>query len=1660
MSDALSDLQHDRHIRVFISSTFRDMGAERDHLVKFVFPQLRKLCESRGVTWGEVDLRWGVTDEAAAEGKVLPICLEEINRCNPYFIGLLGERYGWIPQSISDDLVAQQPWLKEHRNKSVTELEIVHGVLRNEVMHQHAYFYFRDPKMVVGVPDEKKADFMAESAEHGEKLKRLKTDIRRACDEQVCRIRECYASPEELGEWVLEDFTKLINDLYPEGSKPDPLDREAADHEAFARSRARVYIGRQEYFDRLDDHAAGNDAPLVVIGESGSGKSSLLANWALRHLAEHSGDLLLLHFIGGTPHSSNWAAMLRRIMAEFKRRFGIEQEIPNHPDALRPAFANWLSMASARSRIVIILDALNQLEDHDGAPDLVWLPPVIPDNVRLILSTLPGRALDDLQKRRWPVLEIEALNQVERGQLIGQYLAQHSKALSPDRAKRIAAAPQSANPLFLRALLEELRVFGQHERLDERIGHYLNAETIPALYVLILARWEADYDGDTKLVSNAMTLLWSARRGLTENELLRALGTDGEPLPRAAWSPLFLTIEDSLISRDGLLTFFHDYLREAVQTAYIPRENDQRAAHLRLAEFFTPESSSPRKIEELPWHLTQAAAWTKLCDLLSDLSFFEAFWQFNPFDARACWARLEENGFSARAAYRLDETQSFNVNILHSLSILLDSIGHPAEAFNLSIQLAQCFREIGDSANHAVILGSCARHLYNLGDLDEAMKLFQQVEMSFRELGNMSGLMESLIDQANLFRTRGDLDGAMEILRKAESIVREFGNERGLAGCLCNQANVLMDRGDLTGALALLKQSEQINRELGDRDGLVSCFVSQANILRIRGDLQGAITLLKQAEHKCRELGNRKNLASVLGHEALILRVRGDLCGAKSLHDQEVQICTDLNHKDSLQSALGNQALVLMDQGCLDTAMEQLMQAEQICREIGNQNALANWLGNHAGILIKRGDRESAMPFLIEAEQICRKLGAKEILQFILGIKGKVRELEGDPSGAIALFEEKEKICRELGNSHDLEESLSAQITLMARKAVFLLSQGDSGEALALLKQQEQFCEQLNDKSSLRQSLGIQSIILEGIGDLGGALVTRKREEHICRNEGDVAGLQQALRMQLLLLMKLRSNSVSSVGVQETRESLRHSSVRVEDSTYTLILHPPSNDGTYHLAFHTKDTQSHGEFSLQQVSMSTVNDLDGKLGILKQAEQRCRELRNEGALQACLSTQAIILSELDGGRALTLLKEAETICRGMGAKTALQACLANQAVILYAAGNFKGALELHEEEERICRETDNQNGLQGCFANQAKVLNACGDADHALELFRKAEQICREINNQDGLQVCLGSHALVLDAQGLHREAIALLQQKERICRDSGNSRGLVIALTNHAGIVARNMPKPEQALSLLEEVATLLSSAPDLPELAVQLQTIGGNILQVIHERQLHTKETNSEKANRATSIYNNGLVLRDRGDIDHALVLLREAEKLYDEAGEKSGLAASLGKQAEIFKSQGDVDGAFTLYDRAEQIYRELPKKSKLRLQGLRATVGQQGLILEQRGDLDSALQKYQEVQQICRNAADATGLAASLVNQASILAWKMANPREAFPLIMQAYWVAVNHNLVEMASSCKSLRDSACNLLRKQGMGDIEIHLLEEIGRAAANSSFSKKPWWKCW
>lgn len=141
-------------IPVFISSTFLDMQAERDVIVKRVFPSLRAKLEPYRVRIVEIDLRWGITSEQERSGKVLDLCLELIDKARPFFIGLLGERYGSVLNDLAPGVLERHSWLPQTHplQTSVTELEVLYGVLNHQEQSGHALFYLRDPAPLKQVP--------------------------------------------------------------------------------------------------------------------------------------------------------------------------------------------------------------------------------------------------------------------------------------------------------------------------------------------------------------------------------------------------------------------------------------------------------------------------------------------------------------------------------------------------------------------------------------------------------------------------------------------------------------------------------------------------------------------------------------------------------------------------------------------------------------------------------------------------------------------------------------------------------------------------------------------------------------------------------------------------------------------------------------------------------------------------------------------------------------------------------------------------------------------------------------------------------------------------------------------------------------------------------------------------------------------------------------------------------------------------------------------------------------------------------------------------------------------------------------------------------------------------------------------------------------------
>ena len=255
-----------------------------------------------------------------------------------------------------------------------------------------------------------------------------------------------------------------------------------------------------------------------------------MANWLEHWRRQHPDDFIFQHYIGGTPDSADHWQLMARLVGEIKHWSNDAEEVPRGHDDLMRDFPLWLAKARSKAehdgvRCIVVLDALNQLEDQDHARLLGWLPQhPFTGGLRLVVSTLPGEAMEAVKQRGWETLRVEPLTTDERRQMIEHYLARFAKKLDAQRLDRLAAAPAAANPLFLKILLDELRVTGTHEGLDDRLTEYLKAKDIPALLKKVLTRYERDYERDRRgLVGEALGLIWAARRGLSENELLHLL---------------------------------------------------------------------------------------------------------------------------------------------------------------------------------------------------------------------------------------------------------------------------------------------------------------------------------------------------------------------------------------------------------------------------------------------------------------------------------------------------------------------------------------------------------------------------------------------------------------------------------------------------------------------------------------------------------------------------------------------------------------------------------------------------------------------------------------------------------------------------------------------------------------------------------------------------------------------------------------------------------------------------------------------------------------------------------------------------------------------------------------------------------------------------------
>lgn len=718
--------------RVFISSTFRDMHTERDYLSKVIFPEIREELKPMGIYLVDVDLRWGITEEESEKGETLKICLDEIENSRPFFIGIIGNRYGWIPdeapskmlnsiekkiingKETSEDRFAWENKLiaGEH---SVTALEIYYGVLNNLDQKERSFFYFRDDKFIKDVPNEKTSDVKDKDKIQQKKLALLKKTIKdeysdlpenlndyspnykglkinwleiknstnqknidmeklhKIADDGIIDNEEIlelntnekklvfdntftyldFDSLVKFGEQVKEDLLRSIKAEFPEDSfKLDPLDEETKIHNNFCNDRSHFFVGRENQLKAISNYIIKkpSNKPLAIVGEPGSGKSALMAKAFSNCMTEDDNTLIIPHFVGCSPSSVDIYRTLNRFCSLIIRKFNIELEegIPDEYNKLMECFKNIVQQIPENGKLIIFVDALNQLSFSHKSHSLNWLPENLSENVKIIISALAGEVLDSINTKKFSQEKVGALNNKNREQIIRGRLKPYRKdTLTKDQMAVILKKKESGKPLYLTIVAEELRLYGEYERVNQKIAGF--SETIEGLFNQIFKRLEDDTD-DINLVRDAMCFFECSRFGLLETEMLQLLkpsvkdalnlgliNDDKESfeLPRKKWSALFLSVSTYFRSpgedKTGLIDFFHRQMSKAVRKKYL-NEKLEKSYHKKLANYFHKQAfgNDPklrfsgydgRGFAELPYHRLMSGNRKEAEKLLTDFTF-------------------------------------------------------------------------------------------------------------------------------------------------------------------------------------------------------------------------------------------------------------------------------------------------------------------------------------------------------------------------------------------------------------------------------------------------------------------------------------------------------------------------------------------------------------------------------------------------------------------------------------------------------------------------------------------------------------------------------------------------------------------------------------------------------------------------------------------------------------------------------------------------------------------------------------------------------------------------------------------------------------------------------------------------------------------------------
>lgn len=596
-----------RSIRLFISSTFRDMEEERDILVSKVFPMLRKMADERQVSLTEIDLRWGITEKESQESKVVQICLEEIDRSHPFFIGVLGGRYGWRPiEEGVDWKTIISPKYEDaisdiYEGKSMTELEILHGVFRSKE-HIHASFYLR--KMP------------------SDKIEAKQQELREKVIQQKAFPVHFFQNTEELSTSVIEDFERMLDELYPIESC-NTWQAHVNQQNYYLERLTRYYIPNRKAEEEIAEFTRQEaEKGLIITGQSGIGKSTLMARVALDIYKSNTADVLSF-FSSNHTNGSSFNDMADWFCQGFSTlfNFNYDREASHIREFQRAA-----ATIRPKRKLFLFIDGINQIMPTEAADtNLVWWP-TWHENVYIVVSTPTNAEIaNNLSRFRFRQIEVTKLNLDQRVELSDKYLkGDYNKSLSASQLDIIGRSnPLLDNTLVFVSFLDELRRFGSFENLSSEITRMASYKTTNDFFGHIIERQRSLFHTPKLKLQydKVLMAILLSYNGLSEDFLIELTG-----ISRLDLSMLLGINELYLSIKDGRIVFSHNAFKEAVvNSIHSTDEETLRRDIIKVYQKRKSDSLNTDSLFEVAYQYYQLREFDRLYVLLSNMTTYSHY---------------------------------------------------------------------------------------------------------------------------------------------------------------------------------------------------------------------------------------------------------------------------------------------------------------------------------------------------------------------------------------------------------------------------------------------------------------------------------------------------------------------------------------------------------------------------------------------------------------------------------------------------------------------------------------------------------------------------------------------------------------------------------------------------------------------------------------------------------------------------------------------------------------------------------------------------------------------------------------------------------------------------------------------------------------------------